>query len=204
MLGRPSVSFVLRRCVSPPGVGTGVNLRITVNRFFATSPLVWSYDAPVVSAISPLAADPNGDTVTTIIGFNFGPGRNGSSVAVGGRPCTVMQWNDTTVSCAAPAGVTSAAAVVVTVEGQRNADVAVVQYKAPVVGSFTPSLAPTQGGVAVVITGAWFADAAAVSVRVTMTRLTPQPMSMPCAVQAWNATSLVCIVPGVQALGGRL
>ena len=115
-LPAPSNALLLR-CVTPPGVGAGVSIRVNASSILSQAKPLWTYDPPIIEALHPSVLLPAGGELLTITGSSFGGTRATGLVTVGGRPCTqsaadTLPWNDTSITCVAPPGVTAAALVV--------------------------------------------------------------------------------------------
>ena len=194
----------LCRCLSPPGVGAGITIVVSVNRLSAPAPLLWSYHVPVIQAVTPGTINPNGGTVVTIYGFNFGPTAATGSVTIGRRACVPSaMWNDTIIECSAPVGVATSAAVVVTTSGQASVTTTTtprLHYDTPHVASSSPSNSSTTGGGNLTLSGSAFA-AGALRATVTLARRGAGAPQHACPVIASNSTVIVCAFPEGAGVG---
>ena len=171
-----------------------------------SSDRVWSYDAPVVTAVSPNRLLPGGGTLVMLNGVNFGnqpvTGRFVSSITIDNRPCVVpvtVNWTDTALSCVTPGGASADAMLAVIVGGSVFRSSSMVRYAAPVVVDSTPRLVDTAGGslLTLTVTNVTWGDGLAVSV--LLRRFATQ--SWVCRVVSANATTVTCVVPEGHGVG---
>lgn len=100
---------------------------------------LFAYEAPVIEAVAPLAADPGAHERVTITGRNFGM-QPGAVAKIGGRKCDRTIWrSDNVVQCIAPEGFGSAAEVDVVVSGVEAYNKGVFAYSAPVPEKVIPA-----------------------------------------------------------------
>jgi hypothetical protein len=181
------------RCWTPPGAGSRIGVRVTVNRLAGLPVFLWRYSPPAVYSVSPTEADPHGGTQITLIGLNFGPsGNNASMVTIDGRLCEALEWNHTRVVCIAPPGVSSAASVVVRVVDQA-APARRLMYLPPVVLDYSPRVFDTEGGSALTVVGERFLAVSPFAVAASL--VADDGRELPCNVSLANATTLECTVP---------
>eukprot|EP00808_Paulinella_micropora_P005719 g34204.t1 len=118
----------------------------------SSNSLSYTYGAPNVTSITPSTLDTPGGLVT-ISGANFFT----SGVAyIGSQVCSQAGtgWNDTAVTCRAPAGVGARLDVRV-VTGTRSSTLAAsFNYSAPRLTALSPTNGPTSGGIDLTLTGA--------------------------------------------------
>ncbi len=159
----PATSFTV---VSPtqitataPAHGPGA-VFITVSNAGATSASVtaarYTYQGPVVSAVSPASGSTAGGTVVTITGSNF---LQVTAVTFGGTPATSYTVvSPTQITATAPAHGPAVVNVRVTGAGLNSAIVTADQftYLAPAVTGISPNAGSTAGGTVVTITGSNF------------------------------------------------
>ena len=126
--------------------------------------------APTVTSVTPAQGPTTGGTVVTVDGTNLGT-TGSTSVSFGTATVTVLSVNGpgTQLTVRAPADVPGTVTVTVHVGGQTSAndapadDYTYVLATSPVVSSLSPSVGPTTGGTAVVISGAQLTSATAVT-----------------------------------------
>jgi hypothetical protein len=146
--------------LTPPGEGIWTEIVVTSSRLTSETNLpLWRYDSPVITSISPTEVPPQaGETVLTIVGYNFGwrPSNATSFVTVASRACATLDWSDTVISCLLPLGTRSAAVMAVAASGlatvrEGAGNVTYLRYLPPMVQSVSPRLLPTVGDVVVTV-----------------------------------------------------
>jgi hypothetical protein len=184
------------RCLTPPGVGSVVLVRVTVNRLAGLPVELWHYVAPVVTAVSPANLQPEGGTLLVLNGTNFGTWSSRSSVTVGTRQCApVISWSHAGVVCVAPPGVVAQAPVSLAA-GDQEAPLRAVAYLPPVVHDYFPREFATDGGLNLTLVGDRFATSPPLSVSAGLVGTRHgAPTSLACDVLLANATFIVCRVP---------
>jgi len=105
---------------------------------------------PAISSITP--AGGTAGTRVTITGTNFGFAQGSGSVTFNGTPATVIDWSNTQILVAAPAGVQSGPVQVTTAGGSSNTNIDFTL--APSLLNISPSVGPV--GTVVTITGIGF------------------------------------------------
>lgn len=202
--------FGVHRCVSPAGQGTSFGLLIVVDYVLsAPTSLVWNYLPPSIRSLSPTASTAKGGHTLSIHGTNFGAA---GTVTVGGRTCDVSYWAQGLLNCTVPFGATPAAVVTVTVAGQSNPELPLlngtaadrVHYLPPVL--LNPSLAmlSTAGGEALTIAASntlpdlvtvWLTLYEPTEVQADPFLLLDGASSLPCDVTFANDTIIQCTTP---------
>ena len=140
-------------CSTPAGEGTGLTVTLTTQDGLEASASIFSYNAPVISSISPSLGPTVGGTLVTLTGSNFGVSDRG--VSVGGVPCTIVSASGIEVVFEAPPGTGLGKMVVLTVKGQTSNTV-FYGYNAPTLISVTPNTDNTSGGSIVLVKGTNF------------------------------------------------
>lgn len=136
-------------CAVP--AGTGLNKTVTVNVDGQSSnSATLSYQAPVLSSVTPSNGHTAGGDVLTLSGTNFGT--SGGVVTVGGATCPLTLQTHQQIECTLPAGQGTGHPVQVTVAGQSSNTVS-YDYGPPSISSLTPSSGPTAGGTALTLVG---------------------------------------------------
>ena len=122
--------------------------------------------APTVTSISPTAGPTAGGTTVTITGTGFA-GAGATSVTFGATAAAGFTVNSaTSITATAPSRSAGTVDVRVTTAGGISATSAADQYTyvaAPTVTSISPTVGPVTGGTTVIITGANFSGATAVT-----------------------------------------
>ena len=124
----------------------------------------FSYPGPTVSSVvgcamtdasGTLGCPPSGGTALTITGTNFGASAAGSSVSVGGVPCSNVTLGapHTSLTCTLPAGVGYDLPVVVTVGGAASSGGPTLSYAGPVITNVAAPSSPAFGGAVITIEG---------------------------------------------------
>lgn len=173
--------------------GRGRAWRITVaTRGLVSRPsaVQVSYDAPIISHISP-GALPTGGGMLLIEGNNLGKDSDDGSVTVQGLDCVPHGvWNHTHIQCLAPAGGTPSAAVVVSVSQVDVAQPGTIEYLAPVVDFIFPDTCSSAGGVPVTIYGSNLAVPGAVALPYVTVGITSCGL-----IEPYNETLIRCVAP---------
>jgi hypothetical protein len=200
------------RCVSPRGDGARFDV-VVFTGGLSSPPYrpLWRYASPVVLSTDrrELPTHPDG-IVLSVTGRNFGwRGLTHGSVTIGSRPCVVVTWSDTEVTCRPPIGTSSSAAVEVVATGIPSTDVTTppsvfIRYSAPVVLHASSTTWSTTGGVPLTITGRDFGAPLPVTVWLHRSVLPNDATLLPgvrgmltCPVNASssNATTIQCTMP---------
>ncbi|PZU30208.1 MAG: hypothetical protein DI584_00320 [Stenotrophomonas sp.] len=120
--------------------------------------------APTVTSVSPTAGPTGGGTTVTITGTGFAVMAPTGAVAFGGTNATYTIISNTQIVATAPANLAGTYDITVASAGGTSATSAADQFTyvaPPTVSAVSPSVGPTAGGTAVVITGTGFAAAPA-------------------------------------------
>ena len=182
-------------CLTPPGSGSSVHVRVTVNRLVGLRVPLWRYIGPTITTLLPARLEPAGGSHLMINGTNFGPGGDGSSVTVDGRECApVLHWDHSSIVCTAPLGVAAQAAVSVLVGDQKTAPVHMAAYHAPSVTDSYPREFQTEGKMNLTIVGQRFTTTDPFAVSVSLV-LNGGRATLACPLVFGNSTVLVCSVP---------
>eukprot|EP00743_Colponemidia_sp_Colp-15_P002224 GILK01002410.1.p1 GENE.GILK01002410.1~~GILK01002410.1.p1 ORF type:complete len:1406 (-),score=292.87 GILK01002410.1:174-4391(-) len=133
--------------VAPPYKNGGLSAAVvvTVHDQSAQSeePMVYHLPPPpVITNLTPLAADTKGGTVLTLTGVNFD---QDGTVYVGGSLCPVQTYTDTEVTCVLPSGQGGTFFVYITVKGQKSPSL-LFGYASPVISTVRPAKIPYNGG----------------------------------------------------------
>ncbi len=211
------------QCRAPPLANAGRSFDVSVAAsgastvFLTRNPSVpsrWTYEDPVVAAISPseLPPQPTAGANITISGRNFGALRG--AVTAGHRTLVCPMWSDGSIVCAQPPGVTAAANVAVTVASgvasSQAGNATLLTFLPPAVSAVAPAsvVSGTAGGGHLNVTGANFAAPLPVSAWLVRWRGTyalpwsysgPEPsrdaLECPVIPGTVTPTSLACVVP---------
>ncbi len=139
-------------CLQPAGPG-GIATVTVVTGTQSSNSSSFTYDAPVVSSISPAVAPAAGGSTITIMGSNFGPLGGPVTVTIGTKTCTNPTHNHTVLLCSTPSGTGLFKAVSVTVSSLTSNQTVYMNYSGPVLSSISPTVGPAAGGVSFVISG---------------------------------------------------
>ncbi len=147
-------------CTLPPGQGTDFPL-IVRSGGRDSNPVLFSYDAPEITSITPTSAATSGGTLLTVTGKNFGISER--SVLLGSQSLAPTSASHTQIVCALPPGQGANLPVRVSVDGRLSASVP-FSYQAPLLTSITPANGPTAGGTRLTLTGSNFGLSASVTI----------------------------------------
>ncbi|WP_245859874.1 IPT/TIG domain-containing protein [Spirosoma aerolatum] len=103
------------QCILIAGQGTGQSLVLTRADGLVSNPLSFSYDAPMVTQLSPASGLSTGGTSVTLTGANFG---QSAQVSFGASSATVVSQSHTQLVVISPPGQVGPQAVVVSVGAQ--------------------------------------------------------------------------------------
>jgi hypothetical protein len=151
------------RCVSQPGIGSLLSVKVSANSLTGTSATFWSYNSPVLTSVSSNSPT-SGGAQLTVYGSNFGASNPSLSANVGSLACTSPVWTSNTFfTCVAPTGLGTARPISVTVAAQVGSGLSFVTYDSPVVTVLTRLNGAASGGFAVTLSGMNFGYGAAFS-----------------------------------------
>jgi hypothetical protein len=172
-------------CLSPAGTGLNKAVVVTTTSGPSTDSVIFSYNGPSVSGITPNTGSTAGGTSVTISGSNL---RSATGITIGGNACTSPSANsDTAVTCTTPAGSAGTASVIVsTASGSSSANTLFTYtVPAPSVSGITPSTGSTAGGTSVTISGTNLSGATGVTIGGAACT----------SLSANTATSVTCLTP---------
>ncbi|HEX6974510.1 MAG TPA: IPT/TIG domain-containing protein, partial [Vicinamibacterales bacterium] len=169
-------------CTVQAGVGTGLQIRVTVSGQSGAGP-AFNYSPPTVASITPASAPTSGGSTITIVGTNFGS--SGASAKIGGANCGgATNVGHTALVCTLPAGEGTNLPVVVTAGGQSSSGPTVFSYSPPAISGISPVSGAASGGYALTINGQSFGFAPTVKVGADN-----------CAVVSKTHVQIVCTAP---------
>ena len=148
-------------CLIPPGQGANLSVVVTVGGLSNSNPPLFSYQPPLISSLNPANGPTLGGGVLTVYGSNFGLSATVTFVGSAGAPhyltCAPygLGQSHTQIQCTIPPFQGTAIPVYVNVSGQLSAS-RPYSYNPPVISAISPLTGPTQGGVAVTLTGSNF------------------------------------------------
>eukprot|EP00961_Rhodomonas_salina_P026286 354980-Rhodomonas_salina.1 len=145
-------------CVVAPGIGGDLSISTVVSGQAMTVPRAFSYDAPMITQVSPQRTPTTGGRIS-ISGVNFGTSRyfEEQQVFIGSTECVTETWfSDTSIRCTVDEGSGFQLDVVVKVLGQKS-EVNTNErfsYNAPTIDSVSPGFGPGTGGRTITVIGA--------------------------------------------------
>ena len=149
------------QCGTPLGSGKDYKASVTIEDLVGSQLMLFTFNAPVVTA----TFRPNGPTssgaVVTIVGANFGPTNTDPEAKLGSTKCKETKWTSTTsITCLTPPGINSNSptAVSVNVAGQVGLRTGFFTFDAPVVTDVRTFNGPTKAGVGIIVNGFNFAE----------------------------------------------
>jgi len=125
-------------CRVPRGVGAGLQVLVDVEGQTVSVTRAWSYNAPAVSSISPVAGSTTGAVSVTLSGAEFGFAGNSynPSSSIGPTSCTtLLHVSDTSVLCRIAPGISDQLASSVSVSEQSGVLTKSFSYFAPELSS---------------------------------------------------------------------
>jgi hypothetical protein len=154
-------------------MGTGLELPVKVDVDDVEGSLLnatsFSYDAPIISAVTPASVPDYGGINVTVSGRNFGfepPSSPGIFVRVGNSACSPVVWrSDSEVICRVASAMSNmqifhSEDVAASVKGNfrpvGDPPVLVSYFAAPIISSFVPRKISVVGGKTLTIHGNWF------------------------------------------------
>jgi hypothetical protein len=188
------VNSTIATFVLPAGTGV-VNLLIRIDSQTSNS-VVFTYDGPSITSVSPLSATTDATSVIiALIGTSFG---SGAVVYVGGVQCPAYALgvqSSTHYDCSLAAGQGTNLAVVMKVSTQTSAETFLFNYTAPTISQpLSPSTGVTSGGNLVTITGTSFGTYGIVTIGSSVCSTSASGAS-------WSHTKIVCSVAVGQGVG---
>jgi len=146
----------------PEGAGADLRVGVTIGISSSFPPgVLFSYERPSISGITPSIGPSTGGSVITITGQNFGPASASRSVHFGaGATATPVYLSHESLTATLPALPAGPVDVSVEAQGQISAAFAFTVVDPPVVVSVVPSPGPTAGGIPITIQGANFGSTA--------------------------------------------
>jgi large repetitive protein len=144
----------------PAGQGTNLPLRVIVGGRISNS-LSFSYDAPLLTSVSPATGATAGGSLITLTGSNFGVS---PMVFIGTQTAPLAQPSShNTLVVTSPAGAGAGLPVKVLVV-DRFSNIGSFSYLPPTITSISPASGPIAGGTRITINGANFGPAPAVRI----------------------------------------
>jgi hypothetical protein len=173
-------------CSAPAGRGAQLVTVLSPSGNTA-EPFAYQYiPAPQVFSVSPPAGPERGGQQLTLGGAAFA---GSGTVTIGGSPCLVLSWSDTSITCATPAG-TGEGLVVVTSGTQQSQSPAVYAWlPPPVITSVTLPVDPALAGT-IALQGLRFGPGLSIAVN-----------GADCSVLSSSETQATCALPAGQAFG---
>lgn len=173
----------------PSGVGSNLNVDVTVEGQTATAPQSFTYSGPEVSGIVPNTGTTEGAYVARISGSGFGAS-GPADVTVGGVACSALaNGGPTGVDCTIPAGIGVDRPVVVTTASGPSDGAVKFSYASPTLSSIVVSNGPTIGNTEISLTGTNFGPANTAAQDITVT-IGDSPN--PCTRVSQDHTSYIC------------
>lgn len=127
-------------CRVPPGVGSGLQVLVNVESQAVSVTRAWSYNAPALSSISPVAGSTTGAISVTLSGSDFGTAGNAynPSSAIGSTSCTTaIHVLGTSVVCKVAPEISEGLTSSVVVSEQTGVQTLSFSYTAPAISSVT-------------------------------------------------------------------
>jgi large repetitive protein len=149
-----SLTFTL-----PVGEGLNQSVQVSSGSASSTNTLLFNYNAPAISGVSPATGTTAGGTTITLTGSSFGLN---PSVFIGPSFAPILSNSHGQITCTLPAGQGSNREVRVIVAGQTSLP-AYFSYTAPAIISISPANGPTVGGTTITLTGSNFGTAPVVT-----------------------------------------
>jgi hypothetical protein len=181
------------QCGTPLGAGKDYKASVTIEDLIGSQLMIFTFNAPVVTA----TFRPNGPTssgaVVTIVGSNFGPSDTQPQAQIGQTKCKQTTWTSTTtITCLTPPGINSPntqTVVGVFVQGQAGLRTGFFTFDAPVVTDVRTFNGPTRAGVGIIVNGFNFAESGDINTLPLPAILVGQAT---CLTDWISATALAC------------
>jgi len=152
-------SSTAARCRLPnSGSGLGLNVAAEVFSKISTGVALFSYDAPVITLVTPIAnaATTAGITIS-LIGANFGQINFSESAQIGSTACTRTSYlSDTMLLCSVPPGSGGALKATFSRQGAVGTMCNAFTYDSPVITEVVTLNGPAKSGAVVTIRGTNF------------------------------------------------
>jgi hypothetical protein len=186
-------------CRLPAGVGAALRPSVSYPMqpiILGAANLLFSYDAPLVTSVTPSKGSVLGGDMITMNGKHFGNGLSDVTGFVGPNACLESSYvSDSEVTCLTPHGSSQPQQLFVQAGGQRGAaSRAVFVFNGRMIDSVVPDHMPTKGGGFVVIKSSNFIKSDFADVVIG---------GMRCNGTRWlSLNALTCMVPA--GVGGNL
>ena len=128
------------------GAGTGKDISVSLMGKKSTLTIAFSYDKPVITALSPNHGPTSGSSAVTVHGTNFGTSVNTRSTTLNSVSASLTYQTHQSVVMTTPAGTGAGRQVSTTVDGQSTTFSGFFCYDAPIVTSIIPAIGPATGG----------------------------------------------------------
>ena len=190
------ISQTAVKCGLPPGVGGNLDVIVSTKGSDGRTESyegygLFSYNGPVVTAVTPKEGNSAGGLPITMLGSSFGVSDSDPGAYVGDTRCSrTLYVSDTSVVCVTPAGGGQHLGVGTIIGGQRSKPLASsFGYLAPKVIYVEPSEGPVAGGAQLTIFGRNFGRTKAAK---SEAFVGPSP----CSKTKWvSDRQLVCVTP---------
>lgn len=190
-------------CSVPEGEGKDHDITLTAGNQNDVHDDAFSYDAPIVSSITPANAGTIGGYDLIIDGSNFGTSGASSSVQIGSYGVTITARDHDQITVEADPGIGSSLGVVVTVQGQSSPDSVQFDFDAPILSSLTntdciadgitTTFCPTAGGSTLTLTGSNFGPSTGTDLTVIIGL---ESGDVECPLVGITQSEVTCLLPG--------
>ncbi|XP_069813288.1 fibrocystin-L-like isoform X2 [Dendropsophus ebraccatus] len=179
-------------CITPAGAAGSANVTVFTNGFSKTLPNAFSFTslAPTITGINPSTSSVLGNITLTISGSGFQDKSVDNAVFLRIKPCQLLEWTPTKITCLLPALPPGKYNVLVQVGNlgfaiSSMANEPSVEYILEV-SSIVPQYGSLYGGSRVTLTGSGFSDVPSDNeVKIG---------SLPCKVSVSSANKLICVI----------
>ena len=140
------VSPTVIRCLLQASYGSELSLGLVIGTLLGSAPLVFSYDAPVVTGVSYFASSALLG-FSTISGVNFGSANPTPTVRIGNTLCTSTSWlSGSSIYCTTPAGAGVNQAVSISLGIASGVVNNAFTFTGPILSQMNPPNAVLSGG----------------------------------------------------------
>ena len=152
-----ATDHVAVECESSGGYGIALPVRVTVSSQVSNGDKLFSYDIPVITAMSPNVAETNTSTAVIILGRNFGEASAGRSAKIGDTLCSTLSFiSFSSLGCTVEPGLGALLDVLVQVDIISGSTAAIFSYYAPIVNTLYRANGPPSGGTTTTVSGSHF------------------------------------------------
>lgn len=177
-------------CSSPAGTGSAISVRTTIGYAVGTLSSVFTFDAPVLTAIDAINTPTSDGAYLTLAGFNFYSSDSTATARIGSTNCACTAWiSGTSLTCKVRYG-HGAVPLAVTIGAVVGTRIKAFTFDSPVLSGINLLNHPLSGGLQTTLMGFNFAQE-----DTTPTSVLGTANSNVCGSTAWHSTTSIICTP---------